>query len=88
MEYENKIVIHRKAVKSIEKLNEKEKTRIKHIISSLRAFPLVRHNIVKLKGFQNTYRIRVGKLRIVFRFFEKERLILIEDVIPRKKAYR
>ena len=88
MKYENKIVIHRKAVKSIEKLNEKEKTKIKHTISSLRAFPLIRHNIVKLKGFENAYRIRVGRLRIIFRFFEKERLILIEDIVPRKKAYR
>ncbi len=67
---------------------KKKKQKLNIQFHSLRAFPLIRHNTVKLKGFENAYRIRVGRLRIIFRFFEKERLILIEDIVPRKKAYR
>lgn len=37
MNYENGIVIHRKAVKSIEKLSKKEKTKIKPIITLLKS---------------------------------------------------
>ena len=73
MNYENRIVIHRKAIKSIEKLSEKERIKIKQIITSLKAFPLIRHGIVKLKGFEDTYRVRVGKLRIIFRFIKKRK---------------
>ena len=44
-------------------------------------------DVTKLKGYDNTYRIRVGETRIVYAVSWTERKILVHYVGPRGNAY-
>jgi len=58
----------RRVLKALTKLSIKRKSRIKEVISILKndPIPFRRLDVTKLKGYENTYRIRVGDLRIVY----------------------
>jgi mRNA interferase RelE/StbE len=43
--------------------------------------------VKKLKGYDKTYRIRVGDYRIIYKIEDQEKLILILSSIHRKDAY-
>ena len=68
------------AVKHIEDLDKASKQRIKTAIEKL---PF--RDIKKLKGYQNDYRLRVGKLRVLFSLDND--IITVKDVLPRGQAY-
>jgi len=44
-------------------------------------------DVVKLKGFDNVYRVRLAGLRIVYAVLWTERRILIHYIGPREAAY-
>jgi mRNA-degrading endonuclease RelE of RelBE toxin-antitoxin system len=44
-------------------------------------------DVVKLKGFDNVYRVRLGGLRIAYAVKSNERRILIHYIGPREAAY-
>ena len=44
-------------------------------------------DVVKLKGFDNVYRVRLGGLRVVYAVGWNERRILIHYIGPREAAY-
>ncbi len=71
------IKIKRKALKSLVKLDVKHKGAVKEIVLLLKNDPLPfkKTDLTKLKGYDNTYRIRIGSLRIVY------------DVCGKKKLY-
>lgn len=69
------------AVKHIEALDVQTKQRVKNAIEKL---PF--GDIIKLKGFKNDYRLRVGKLRVLFSL--ENDIIIIKDVLPRGQAYK
>ena len=80
MKYENEIFIHKDAIKFLKKLNPKLRERIKSSISALKFFPLVKLDIVKLAGYKNSFRLRIGSIRILFEYQEKERVIFIRKI--------
>ena len=61
------VEIKRKALRFIEELDEKRKQRIAETILILKddPVPFKREDVVKLKGYDSTYRIRVGESRLV-----------------------
>lgn len=83
------IKIKRKALRRLTKLDEKRKRKIKRIVLILKSDPIPfrRVDICKLEGYDNTYRIRVGNLRIVYEVLWTERTIIIHYIGPREKAY-
>lgn len=76
-----KIEYGRKAVKYINSTDKPTKTRLKKAIEKI-----PQGDIVKLKGLDSEYRLRVGNLRVLFTL--KEDLIIINDVRPRGQAYK
>ena len=68
-------------MKHIEDLDKASKQRIKTAIEKL---PF--GDIKKLKGYQNDYRLRVGKLRVLFSLDND--IITVKDVLPRGQAYK
>jgi len=60
------VEIKRKALRFIEELDDNRKRRITQIIVVLKddSVPFKREDAVKLKGYDSTYRIRVGELRL------------------------
>jgi mRNA interferase RelE/StbE len=83
------VSIKRKALRSLEKLSKKQKQRIATIITVLRKDPIPfrKADVCKLKGYENTYRIRIGDLRIVYHVSWSERTILVNYIGPREAAY-
>jgi mRNA interferase RelE/StbE len=84
------IKIKRKALRRLAKLDEKRKRRIRRIVLILKndPIPFRRVDVCKLKGYDNTYRIRVGKLRLVYEVLWAERTIIIYYLGSRKRAYK
>ncbi len=83
-----KVVLTSKAVRSFKNLPEEQKERCGEIFDELQnSFAPIRLDVKKLTGHENTYRIRSGSWRIIYKYDNQEKLILIYDILPRKKAY-
>ena len=78
MSYKIKIS-KKKALKKWTKLEKPKKYKIKEIIFSLSKvpYPYKSLDVKKLKGIQNAYKIRVGKIRILYNVFEHEKMVYI-----------
>lgn len=50
-------------------------------------FPFHDFDLVKLKGLDNTYRIRIGKIRVKYHVIENEKIVLIYYIGLRETAY-
>ncbi len=83
------IRIKRKALRKLEKLNQKQKRNIETLIIILKndPIPFKKADVCKLQGYDSTYRIRTGDLRIIYQVFWDEKTILIHYIGPREKAY-
>jgi mRNA interferase RelE/StbE len=84
------VVISRRAKKSIERLLESYKQRIIELLLVFRDNPIPAeyYDVKKLKGYKDTYRVRIGDLRIIYEVlwdFKKVHVLLVEQ---REKAYR
>lgn len=77
-----KILYSKSAVKSI---NGMDKTLKQRIRSGILKLPL--GDIKKLKGFKNSYRLRIGNYRVLYDVLEND-IILINDILPRGEAYK
>jgi len=82
--------IKRKQLRVIERLLTRQKTAVKDLLEIMKTDPVParRFDVVKLKGYDNIYRIRVGRLRIVYSVDWGGRGIDIQFVGYRGKAYR
>jgi len=82
-----KIFLHRKAAKSIEDMNPRDRERVKEGLKGLERFPAVGLDLVKISGEDNVYRIRFGKLRALFKVYRSEKTIVIIKIDHRKRVY-
>ena len=81
------VIVERKAQKQLEKLPEETRGRIVKALLVLQDEGFSKNlDIKKLQGLGNTYRIRVGKHRILFQL-TKEKTIEVYAVLPRETAY-
>jgi mRNA interferase RelE/StbE len=79
----------RKALRNLEKLDKKQKQRATTVIMILKKDPIPfrKADVCKLRGIENTYRIRIGDLRIVYQVSWNERKVLIHYIGARERAY-
>lgn len=63
--------------KALKKLTEKEQRIIKQILSGLLKGENKRFDIKKLKGREDIFRIRKGKLRIIYRLTEDKKIFIL-----------
>lgn len=75
-----------------QKAYEKEsiyKSKINYVLETLETnpYPFNKFDLVKLKGFETDYRIRIGKIRVKYQIIEKNRIILVYYIGPRESAY-
>ena len=75
------IVYAKTSVKQIEKLDVTTKQRVKNAIERLPS-----GDVVKLRGYEEDYRLRVGDLRVIFSV--KNDIITVKSVMPRGQAYK
>ncbi|MFH1780694.1 MAG: type II toxin-antitoxin system RelE/ParE family toxin [Candidatus Nealsonbacteria bacterium] len=66
-----------KVGKALEKLTEKERKKIKEILTQLRNRRIEHLNIKKLKGRDDIFRIRKGNIRIIYRADLKNNILIL-----------
>jgi len=76
-----------KIEKALKKLSQKERQRIKKILTQLKSNEVLNLNIKKLKDREDIFRVRSGDIRIIFRKIDSQIFIL---AIERRseKTYR
>jgi len=82
-----RILLDTHALRDFQDIPEPYHTSIKEKLERLKEGFLPDLDIRKLKGFKNTYRLRVGDYRIIFELNPDYEIIVI-GIRPRKTAYR
>jgi mRNA interferase RelE/StbE len=81
-----RIIIPKLVQKQLGDLPQKQRERLISAIRLLVDEPRP-SGVKKLKGYDKTYRIRVGDYRIIYKIEDQEKLILVLSSIHRKDAY-
>jgi len=81
------VFLEKKASKQLAKLGVDMRSRVVETLRTLRDEGFSRRlDIVKLRGYKNQYRLRIGKYRVLFEL-RPERTIVVYAILPRKVAY-
>ncbi len=85
----SKVIVHRHVAKYLKRLPSDIKHRVKNILVQLEQNPLdqpgVKHMVGEWAGY---HRIRVGKIRIIYWFDEKEDIVYVDHIGPRGDVYK
>lgn len=81
------VIVPKPVQKQLDKIPEKFRTKILEKIITLKNNPRPLDS-VKLKGFENEYRIRVGDYRMRYEIIEKESIVLLLHCKHRKDVYK
>lgn len=81
-----KVRLKKPAEKYLNKLSGKMYRSVRSKIEDLKADP-VPGDAIPLKGYSNTYRIRLGNIRIIYEIYQNELIVLIIDIGPRGQIY-
>ncbi|MEM2081400.1 MAG: type II toxin-antitoxin system RelE/ParE family toxin [Candidatus Bathyarchaeia archaeon] len=83
-----RVLLHKKAADFLNRISLEDKQRIVDRLKQLENFPAVKLDIVKIAGEANTFRLRVGSYRALFRIYEQEKIVVIAKIDTRKKIYQ
>lgn len=83
------VLISNQARKFIKKLDNKRRERILVVLETLKSNPMPFriYDLKKLEGIENSYRIRIGNMRITYELLLGEFIIKVRYVGFRGKAY-
>ena len=76
-----------KISKALKNFSDKEKKLVKEILLKLKRDSLINLEIRKLKGYQDIFRIRQGKIRIIYKKTNNQIKLLVIEKKP-DTAYR
>jgi mRNA interferase RelE/StbE len=83
-----RILLHRRAYDFLKGLRSEDRQRIIDKLRQLENFPSVRLDVVKVAGEADTFRLRVGNYRALFKVYEQERVIVIVKIDVRSRVYK
>jgi mRNA interferase RelE/StbE len=77
-------------LKDFDKLSVQEQDRIEEALEKLENMETLSEssNLLKIKGSENEFRLRVGSYRVLLQWDKKQQLILAVGVAHRKDIYR
>ncbi len=84
------VIAHRKVLNFLSELTEKAlKDTFKTHIEKLQDYPLSLREMdtEKIKGEKNSFRLRIGKYRVIFFVDNTESCVYVTGIEARKKAY-
>jgi mRNA interferase RelE/StbE len=83
------VIISQKAKKSIRKLPEHYRRRTIELLLIFRENPVPaeHYDIKKIKGYKDTYRARIGDIRIIYEILWNQKRVHILFIAPRERAY-
>lgn len=76
-----------KARKSLQKIDPIFAKNIRDRLRSLQDNPRP-SDCLKLQGFDNAYRTRVGRYRIIYKIYEEKLIVAVVNIDHRKDVYR
>lgn len=82
-----KVEFKRSALKDIEKLDKSIISQIFQKIESLALNPRPTQSL-KLKGTENSYRLRIGKYRVVYQIDDRAKVVVVYGLGHRRDIYR
>lgn len=74
--------------KFIEKQDQTTKKRIRNILLSLAENPYSHSNTIKLTGYENLYRARIGKYRVLYKIIDDKLVVYVDDIESRGQVYK
>ncbi|MCS4537494.1 MAG: type II toxin-antitoxin system RelE/ParE family toxin [Thaumarchaeota archaeon] len=88
MPYE--VVLTGRASKSFRNLPQEVRQQVSVVLGILSQIPVlfVSFDVKKLKGLKDTYRIRRGDWRIIYAYQSQTKIIVVQDILRREKAYQ
>jgi len=84
------IKVKRRAARALERLPEHYRFRVLEVLDKLRTNPIPfrDYDVKKLKGFDDTFRIRLGNIRVVYTINWSSKTITVHFIGPRERAYK
>ncbi|MFH1773676.1 MAG: type II toxin-antitoxin system RelE/ParE family toxin [Methanobacteriota archaeon] len=73
------VYLLKEAEKELNALPAKIQNRVREQIKSLANFPGVR-NCIKIVGYQDTFRLRVGEYRALFKVYSDKKVIVVTEI--------
>jgi mRNA interferase RelE/StbE len=84
----SRVLLHRRVESFLKRLDAGSKKRIIGKLRELEDFPSTKLDIVKIAGEEDTFRLRIGKYRALFKIYDKEKTIVVANLDLRKRVYR
>jgi len=82
------ILLSNKAEKFLKKIDSVKREKIKLKLKLLVDFPDRNLDIIKIIGEDDTYRVRIGKIRVLFVISQKGEELIIVDIDFRGNIYK
>jgi len=84
------VKVKRRAFKALERLPRDYRLRVLEALDELSTnpIPFKRYDLKKLKGYEDTFRIRIGDIRIVYTIDWDSKNIIVHYIGPRERAYK
>ena len=83
----SRVELSRRAFDSLEKLDAQTRERVVGRLRELESVPFPR-GCRKLKGEVDAYRLRAGKIRILYKILWNEKAILVFKIESRERVYQ
>jgi len=84
-----KISALKKVDKQLKRIHPNDKKKVFEFFSKLTNSPFPKgSDIIKMAGAKDTYRVRLGKIRVIYTVLAEKKEIIITKVKYRKAAYR
>lgn len=84
-----RVVVYPQAKKGLRKFTPEEQRRVVKKLRSVAGDPFGSHiNATKMKEYAGGFRLRVGKLRVIYTLDTKAKIMIVWKISPRGSAYR
>lgn len=83
----NRIVLHPRAKKFLQKITKRELSQIVQKLKTLRQNPFSRQLDIKKLETKTNYRLRVRSFRIIYSFYPENKIIYVEEIDFRGSVY-
>jgi mRNA interferase RelE/StbE len=83
-----RLELSKSSKKFLDKSDRITRERIINVIHALSENPYTYPGIIKLTGYEDTFRVRIGKYRLIYQVIDESLLIFIQDIDSRGDVYK
>ncbi len=84
-----KIIVHKRALKYLNKLTSFRKAKIKKLLTELINNPIQREDVKPMLGeWKGYYRIKIGDIRLILWVDQVKKIIYVDHIGPRGDVYK